>query len=186
MKHSFLTLILLILFAFLTGCTTIFVPVDTPTPAPTAILLPTSAPSATAAQSVATTSQFAPTCAADPLVTACALPKVDERDKYCIEKIPYTQFATAPGVTFEAVDPGLKCTDQGIREGSRVIACTGTPLFSYSLKICSSSCNASALTVDAAKCPTGSGYSADAGCCWPMPSADAGCVLVKVNISACK
>ena len=190
MKRHLLPLTLLILSLLLAGCLTVFVPVDTPTPAPTTILLPTSAPSVAPIQSVTpevTQSQAAPLCAVDPLVTSCAAPKVEERAKYCFEKLPYTQFAMAPGITFEAVEPGLKCADQGIRGGEQVIACTGQNLYSYTMKVCNAACVASAaLTVDAAKCAEGFGYSSSANCCWPIPAEDAGCVLVKVDIGTCK
>jgi hypothetical protein len=134
-----------------------------------------------------TQTQPAQLCAVDPLVTSCAAPKVEERAKYCFEKLPYTQFAMAPGVTFEPVDPGLKCADQGIRNGEQVIACTGQNLYSYTLKVCNAACTAaSALTVDASKCAEGYGYSSEANCCWPIPKEDAGCTLVKVDIGTCR
>lgn len=177
-----------ILSVLLAGCITVFEPVATPTAAPTEILLPTNVPTQEPVQSVVppTESQSVPLCTVDPLYTACAAPKVEQRDKYCVEKAPYNQYATAPGITFEAVEPGLKCADQGLRNGEQVIACTGQGLTSYTLKVCNAACSPSALTVDAAKCPDGYGYSAEASCCWPVPATDAGCVFIKVDIGACK
>ena len=171
----------------LTGCLTVFVPVSTPTPVSTALDLPLPAPTVVieTAPPAPTQNQLAPICSVDPLVTSCAVPNVEERDKYCVEKYPYVQFAMAPGMTFESLNPELKCSDQGIRGGDQVIACTGQPLYAYDIKICSASCSASALIVDG-RCTQGYGYSADAGCCWPLPTTDAGCILVKVNIGACR
>ena len=189
MKRNVFAATIFLFALLLTGCLSVFEPVPTSTPPPTAIPLPTLAP--TQAQ-VATLplsteeSQLASVCSVDPLIASCAVPKVEERDKYCVEKLPYVQFAMAPGVTFESLDPTLKCADQGLRGGEQVIACTGQPLIAYELKICNAACNASALQVDPARCADGFGYSPEAGCCWPMPTDDAGCVIVQVNISACR
>ncbi|MBV6396340.1 MAG: hypothetical protein HFACDABA_01938 [Anaerolineales bacterium] len=171
----------------LTGCLTVFVPVETPTPTPTAQPTAAGAPTMPPITAAAppTQAQSAPVCSVDPLVASCAAPQVEERSKYCVEKYPYVQFAVEPGVTFESLSPDMKCSDQGIRGGDQVIACTGQYLIAYDMKVCSAACSASALIVDD-RCAQGYGFSADAGCCWPLPTDDAGCVLVKVNIGACR
>jgi hypothetical protein len=187
MKRYHFAILLFALSILLTGCLQVFDPVPTNTPPPTAIPLPTQVPpTLTEAPIEPTPTQLITTCNVDPLVSACAAPKVDERDKYCVEKMPYVQFAMAPGVTFEPSDPGLKCADQGVRGGEQMIACTGQSLIAYDLKICNAACNSSALIEDPTKCAEGYGYSAEAGCCWPMPTTDSGCVLIKVNLGACR
>jgi len=171
----------------LTGCLTIFVPVGTPTSAPTAPQPAATAPIMPPATAVPlpTQAQSAPICSVDPLISSCAAPQVEERSKYCVEKYPYVQFAVEPGVTFESLSPDMKCSDQGIRGGDQVIACTGQYLIAYDMKVCKAACSASALSVDD-RCAQGYGFSPEAGCCWPLPTDDAGCVLVKVNIGACR
>ncbi|MEW5938983.1 MAG: hypothetical protein AB1750_04925 [Chloroflexota bacterium] len=176
----------LVLSVLLAGCLQIFVPAPTATLPPTAIPPATLAPTQTLQVLLPTDTQLAPVCAVDPLLAACAVPQVEERAKYCAEKLPYVQFAMAPGVTFEPLDPALRCTDEGIRGGEQVITCTGQPLIAYDLKICNAACNPSALTVDPSKCAEGFGYSPEAGCCWPLPTDDQGCVIVKVNVGACR
>ena len=185
-RHTF-PAIFLILSILLTGCgLNVFESVPTATSAPTAIPLPTNLPPTDAPAPLGPgPTQSVPLCTVDPLISSCAVPKVEERDKYCVEKLPYVQFAMAPGVTFESLDPTLKCNDQGLRGGEQVIACTGQPLIAYDLKICNAACSPNALVADA-RCPENYGFSADAGCCYPMPADDAGCVIVKVNISACR
>lgn len=173
----------------LSACLTVFVPVSTPTPGPTAIELPTLAPTSSlplqTAAPAATSSQFAQMCAVDPLVTSCAVPPVEQRDKFCVKKYPYVLIAAPPGVTFEPASPGLKCTDEGLRGGEQIISCTGPELFSYNLKVCNAACNASALDTAGGKCPAGYGYAVEGGCCWPVPTTDAGCVLFKVDVGTC-
>ena len=182
-------LLTLILSLLTSSCLTVFVPVGTPTPGPTAIELPTLAPTASLpvepVQPASTQLQSAPMCAVDPLVSSCAAPNVEARDKFCVKKYPYVLVAAPPGVTFEPVSAGLKCTDEGLRGGDQIISCSGDYLTSYNLKICSAACSASLLDTTSGKCPTGYGYAAEGGCCWPVPATDAGCILFKVDIGAC-
>jgi len=187
-QKTFIAVLLLALV--LSGCQfSVFEPVPTSTlPPPTALPASTQAPTQEPLQTLAipTDSPLASVCSVDPLISTCAVPKVEERDKYCVEKLPYVQFAMAPGVTFEPLSPELKCNDQGIRGGEQVIACTGQTLIAYDLKICNSACKGSSLVADPSKCADGFGFSPDAGCCWPMPTDDQGCVIVKANIGACR
>ncbi len=186
MKHYSFAIALVALSILLTGCLQVFEPVATATPPPTAIALPTQVPPTQPILLEPTATQFAAVCSVDPLIASCALPEVEERAKYCVEKHPYVQFAMAPGVTFESLDPALKCADQGIRGGEQMIACTGETLIAYDMKVCNAACNPSALQADPTKCAEGYGYSPEAACCWPMPADDAGCVLVRVNVGACR
>ena len=180
--------ILVTLSLLLSGCLTVFVPVDTPTPGPTALEFPTLQPTSQSLETAlpgATQAQSAPMCAVDPLVTSCAAPNVEQRDKFCVKKYPYVLIAAPPGVTFEPASVGLKCTDEGIRGGDQIISCTGPELLSYNLKICNAACNASLLDTASGKCPTGYGYALEGGCCWPVPAEDAGCILFKVDVGTC-
>lgn len=190
MKRTlFLALVFVTVSLLLSSCLTVFVPVDTPTPGPTTIELPTLAPTSSlpleTAAPASTQLQSAPMCAVDPLVTSCASPTVEQRDKFCVKKYPYVLVAAPPGVTFEPATAGLKCTDEGIRGGDQIISCTGPDLLSYNLKVCNAACSVSLLDTASGKCPTGYGYAAEGGCCWPVPATDAGCILFKVDIGTC-
>lgn len=188
-RASFFALALLTLSVLLSGCLTVFVPVSTPTPGPTAIPLPTLAPTIASpletALPASSQQPSAPMCAVDPLVTSCAAPAVEQRDKFCVKKYPYVLIAAPPGVTFEPATEGLKCTDEGLRGGDQIISCTGPELLSYNLKICNATCNASLLDTTSGKCAAGYGYSAEGGCCWPVPVNDSGCILFKVDVGTC-
>ncbi len=185
MKSYAFPITMLVLTFTLAGCITVFVPANTPTPLPT-ILLPTNPPPIQPATPSATSPQSAPLCAADPLVSACAVPKAEERDKFCVKKVPYVLIAMSPGTKFDPADSGLICTDEGLRSGEQMASCTGKPLTTYDLKICSSACTAGAtLMAGTAQCPEGYGYNSAGNCCWPMPAPDAGCILFEVNVGAC-
>jgi hypothetical protein len=189
MKHNSALIAMLILSVLaLSACNSVFVPAPTPTPAPTAIL-PTSAPPPIQPVVASPTAsvQSAPLCTVDPLALACTPPLVEERDKFCVKKIPYALMALPVGTNFQPADSGLTCTDEGVRDGMQMVSCTGKRLVSYDLKVCNSTCSAAApLTTGTAQCPQGYGYNAAAGCCWPMPAPDAGCKLFKVDIGTCE
>ena len=190
MKRALIpTLLLITLSVLLSGCLTVFVPVATPMPGPTAIEFPTLAPTSALPLQTAlpdsTQTLFSPMCAVDPLVSSCAAPAVEQRDKFCVKKYPYVLVAAPPGVTFEPASVGLKCTNEGIRGGDQIISCTGPDLLSYNLKICNAACSASLLDTASGKCPSGYGYAAKGGCCWPVPATDTGCILFKVDIGTC-
>lgn len=181
-------LVLTILSVLLSGCLTVFVPVSTPTPGPTALTFPTLQPTPLPLETglpASTLAQSAPMCAVDPLITSCAAPAVEQRDRFCVKKYPYALIAAPPGVTFEPATEGLKCTDEGIRGGDQIISCTGPELLSYNLKVCNAACNTSLLDTTSGKCPAGYGFAAEGGCCWPVPTDDAGCILFKVDIGSC-
>ena len=167
----------------LSACNSIFVPVPTLTPAPTAILLPTNplpiaSPTASA--------QSAPLCSLDPLAEACMPPFVEALDKFCVEKMPYVLLALPVGSTFQPADAGLTCTDEGVRDGAQMVSCTGQHLISYNLKVCNSTCSAAApLASRTGQCPESYGYNSGGNCCWPMPAPDAGCILFKVDVGTC-
>jgi len=190
-KISLPTVALLAVF-FLSGCLSVFVPVETAAPVQPTVSSPTRAPSViqsvVPAATLDTASQSAPLCATDPLISACSAPLAQERAKFCVKKIPYTQIAMPVGTTFEPVDPLLQCTDEGIRGGMQVITCRSIQTnYSYDLKVCNSACSAaSALTVGTGQCSDGYGYSASGACCWPMPTTDSGCALFRVDIGTCQ
>jgi hypothetical protein len=172
----------------ITACLSVFVPVGTPTPIPTEQTLPTILPTVETLVTVSpapSQSQYAAMCAVDPLISYCKSPVVEQRDKFCVKKYPYVLLATNPGVTFEPVTSGLKCTDEGIRGGDQIISCTGPDLLPYDLKVCNAACNTTALDTTSGKCQSGYGYSAEAQCCWPVPTDDSGCVIFKVEIGTC-
>jgi len=188
MKRYIFALALLTLSLLLAGCVSVFVPVEQPTQTPLPmVVLPTNPPPANTVVPLATTAVSAPLCTADPLVAACTTPIVEERSKECTKKIPYAYLVMPPGSTWQPLEPGMQCTDEGVRGGLQMVSCTGQNLYTYDLKVCNSTCSAGAtLMAGTSQCPEGYGYHPAGNCCWPMPGPDAGCTTFKVDIGTCK
>ncbi len=192
MQKISLPVISLLVIVLLSSCLSVFVPVETAAPLQPTIALATNAPpsiqSVVPVTTLTTSAQSAPLCASDPIASACSAPLAEVRDKFCVQKIPYTQIALPVGTTFEPVGPLLICTDEGIRGGMQIITCRSPQInYSYDLKVCNSACSAaSGLTVGTGQCSEGYGYSAANACCWPVPTTDAGCALFKVDIGTCQ
>ncbi len=169
----------------LAGCVTVFVTVEPPTPSPTSIILSTLPPPTDPVVASPSPAPFTPACRADPLVEACSAPTAGMLSKSCIKKIPYTLVGISPGATFEILDAGMTCKDEKVRGNAHQYSCTGRQLYSYHVRVCNPDC-AAALAADSGQCPAGNGFSESAGCCWPLPAAEAGCVTYKVDIGGCQ
>ncbi len=87
-----------------------------------------------------------------PLVVTDTIPS----ETYCVNKIPYQNILLDPGTSFESLDASgeLKCSDSGtVVDGKNVITCTGKELWTYELKIVSSS-GTGTMKVNMGACPT--------------------------------
>ena len=154
-------------------------PVESPAPTEEA---PTLAPTAPA-------EQFAPLCQASP--STCTAPQVEEVDKFCTNKVPYTLLAMPENSTFESLSPEMICNSEGIRGGNLNVTCRGPELISFDLKICNPSCSQPTLVEDSNQCQAGYGFDAANGCCAPLPPAvsagteEAGCIIFQVDLRQC-
>jgi hypothetical protein len=176
-----------ILALLLTGCITVFVPVNTPTPVPTAIVLPTLSPPTETLVPTIAPAQPAPICSVDPFAGACTDPSVGMLNKTCNKKTPYTGLGISAGATLEVLDEGMTCTDEKIWSGVHQFSCTGEQLHSYRVKVCNTSCSVPVLDTSTGRCSMGYGYSVEAGCCLPLADiSEIGCVIFKVDIGGCQ
>ena len=110
----------------------------------------------------------------DEAVMAAELPVREAAAKVLLllQTLNLPQLWSHPGLNFEKL--------QGMIEPA-----TGQQLYSYELKVCNPACDAAPLVTDAKRCANGYGYSAAAGCCWPISTVETGCVIYKVDIGAC-
>jgi hypothetical protein len=135
------------------------------------------------------TSQPALVSSAIPFAAACKAgagfppPPVEQTDKVCRAKIPYTTVKIPEGATFTPIDPALKCNKEATRDGYTLISCTGKQLFSYDLKVCKPPPLSDA---DLAQCPADATFDPLNACCAAVPPQDAGCTIFKVDIRACQ
>jgi hypothetical protein len=73
-----------------------------------------------------------------------------------VEKIPYQNISVDPGTTFEVLDPKgeLKCQDSGtVVDDKVVLTCTAKQLWTYDLKLTSSSGGSTTIKVNMGACP---------------------------------
>jgi len=106
------------------------------------------------------TSQPSGNQAPAPAAAAPAVPPAvkdtETGNTYCAEKIPYQNISVDPGTTFEALDPKgeLKCQDSGtVVNGKTVLTCSGKQLWTYNLKLTSSSGGSTTIKVNMGACP---------------------------------
>jgi len=113
----------------------------------------------------------------------CTPPVVEERDRFCNEKIPFTLIAIPDGATFEVLTSGITCKDGGVTdEGVRMLTCSGIPLFAFDLKVCNPACSAPAQ----GQCSQGYIYDLSQQCCAAAaPANPAGCVTITAGTGAC-
>jgi hypothetical protein len=133
-----------------------------------------------ATEAVASDIPFAPACTAAQIIP---VPKVEETNKVCVTKIPYTALRIPEGSTFTPLDPDLKCIEEATKDGVTVISCTGKQLFSYDLKVCTPS---EPSNTDLAQCSADSTFNTADQCCAAVPPEEAGCTTVKIDIRACE
>jgi serine/threonine protein kinase len=142
--------------------------------------LPITETSEPATEVVPSAIAFAPACTAAQKIP---VPTVEETNKVCVAKIPYTALRIPEGSTFTPLDPDLKCIEEATKDGVTVISCTGKQLFSYDLQVCTPTELSNA---DLAQCSPDSTFNAADQCCAAVAPEEAGCATVKIDIRACE
>jgi len=157
-------------------------------PAPkieTVVVVVTATSSTEATPSPTETEAPPPLCEVEPGATACELPEADIRDKFCISKVPYILMAFPKGTSFDVVDEGFTCTDEGIRGGEQMVSCYGPQLYSFDLKVCNAACVPSGAVLEQGACEDGFGYDSTKDCCLRLPTTDSNCKVIQVDLGAC-
>ena len=151
-----------------------------PTEMATEVLISTVAPVLASTEPVLPSAvPFAPVCAANITIP---VPRVNETNKVCTRKIPYTFITFPDGATFEPLNPALRCAVETVSNGNTIISCTGQQAFSYQLKICLPPVVSN---TDLGKCSTDSIFDSANQCCVAAPPKGAGCTEFKVDIRSC-
>jgi hypothetical protein len=132
---------------------------------------------------IASTSDLAPMC--KPPERPDLISVVKETNRVCTNGLPYTTYSIPKGTTFEPVSKDFNCKIVGEKNGNDLIACTGTPLYNFDLKLCAP-VDQPVLDTTSGKCSSdAAGYDAANQCCAPLPASDAGCVIFKATIGGC-
>jgi predicted Ser/Thr protein kinase len=156
-------------------------------PAPTA-QPPTAGPIVITATSAPTpegtaTAAVAPVCAPG-VIAQVPSPEVTEYQRFCFTKHAVTVFLIPLGATYSADKEGYKCDPYGQPSGKQLIACQGTNLTKFNLKVCVPLPTPSTSNVVGA-CEQGTEYDYDHACCAPPKPQDAGCQTIEVSLGAC-
>ncbi len=184
-----ITIFLLILLSISCASSTIInSPTETivpPSETPTLVPAPTDTATATAVtQALFCVWNETPT----PSSSQCALPTGDQRDQFCVNKVPYTLIAIPAGDTYQITTPGIICDDAGVKKGFQLLTCTGPQSYTFNLQVCSAACAVPTSAVTATpspRCPSGYDYLPDHQCCQAATNNQNGCVTLSFNTSSC-
>jgi len=153
--------------------------VPTKTKAPATFTPAPSTTATTAQTSTATTPPFAPACAAKASIPT---PVVNWIDSFCVKRLPYTTVSIPEGATFQSLNPDFSCKAEVTRNEKTTISCSGTPSYTFDLKVCK---QPSAKDANLNKCQQGLVFDAASQCC-TVATEDLGCRVYKVDIRSCQ
>ena len=128
---------------------------------------------------------FAPACA-EGITFPVPDAKVTD-NSICQQRAPYASII----ISSEALDPvvlnpetGSKCIFSALRDdGKRVFSCTGPNFQLIELKVCAPPVIANE---DLGKCSADGTYDSSNGCCVAVPPAEAGCMILPVQLKGCE
>jgi hypothetical protein len=184
----------LFLLSIISSCNAPF-KLDKPTTTPTATLPPvktaTPVPSPTETTIPASpTPEMAPICdpgtVSLPLPSECQLPIAEQSSVFCTKKDPYNLISMNPNSTYEVGSEQVWCSDAGMKEGRKLVTCTGVMSTSFELRVCDPNCAVPVVQVTSAQCPDGYKFNIFQGCCTqePLP-VDQSCVTLKLQTTRC-
>lgn len=146
------------------------------TPAPVLVVVTATLEEPTAS------SPSAPACSAD---VSFPPPLGKETNSFCQQKIPYAFAMMEENATFTVLDtstPGSKCRQESVKNGEKVISCTGPAFAVLDIEIC----QLPKLTQEElAQCSPGSTYYPEKQCCIALPPEKAICKTIKIQLKGC-
>ena len=188
LRTSIVSILLFLLGVSCASSTILSAPTETvvpPSETSTLVPVPTDSPTAT----VVTQALF---CVWDttptPGSSQCALPTGNQRDQFCVNKVPYTLIAIPPDDTYHVLTAGFTCDDAGVRNNFQLLTCTGPQSYTFNLKVCNAACAAlpaTATAVPSGRCPSGYDYLSDKQCCQTATNDQSGCVTLSFDTRSC-
>jgi len=171
-------------------------PTETSTPVPTltSTVTPipatkTPVPTATGITSfVPATPQFAPFCEQSDIAmqSQCQFPIADQSSTFCTKKSPYNLIFLNDGATYELLHEHIQCSEAGVKDGQRMITCTGPMAYYFELRVCDSACSALVIETESTQCPNGYNYNNLQNCCTKeTQEVNQGCVVLKLKTDSC-
>jgi hypothetical protein len=146
------------------------------TPAPVLVVV-----TATLAEATASTGPtFAPACSADVTFPA---PVAKETDNFCVQKIPYAYAMMSESSTYNVLNTdGSKCRVEAVKNGEKVISCTGPSFAVVEVEVCSA---IELSSNDLAQCSADNTYNSANQCCVAAPPEKAACKTIKIQLKGC-
>ena len=180
------------------------IPTSTATPTETSTLVPTVtstvtpipptatktiAPTVTRIVTFAATStpQFAPFCESDTArQSQCQFPIAMQSSAFCENKSPYNLIVLNDRATYQVLHQHVRCSEAGVINGQRMIACTGPMAYYFEIQVCDSACSALSIEIGSLQCPLGYNYNNLQGCCTEeTQEVDGGCAVLKLRTKSC-
>lgn len=128
----------------------------------------------------ATGEVFAPACSAD---IAFPTSMARETDNYCVQKIPYASGKMEENAVFKVLNTdGSKCRQEAIKDGEKIISCTGPSFALIQLEVC---LPPDLSEQDLAQCSVDSTFNAENTCCVAVPKEEAGCKVIEIQLKGC-
>lgn len=150
------------------------------TDTPTSETQPNNTPTLVAVTLVEPTPAFAPACSAD-----IAFPTSMARltDSICAQKIPYIYAAMEENAVFTVLNTdGAKCRQEAVKNGEKVISCTGPSFTVIQLEVC---LPIELSEQDLAQCPADETFNSANSCCVAAPKEKTGCKLIEIPLKGC-
>lgn len=123
---------------------------------------------------------FAPACSAEVAFPTSAAKLTDSR---CEQKIPYAFAEMEEAATFTVLNTdGSKCQQEAIKNGEKVISCTGPSFAVVQLEVC---LPLQLTEQDLAQCSADSTFNAENTCCVAIPKEEAGCKVIEIPLKGC-
>ena len=146
---------------------------DSPSELVTVVITATSEPTATGPA-------YAPACSAD---AAFPVSSAKETDNFCVQKIPYAYAAMEENAVFTVLNTdGSKCRQEVVKNGEKVISCTGPSFAVVQLQVC---LPPELSEQDLAQCSADSTFNAEDACCVAIPKEEAGCKVIEIQLKGC-
>ncbi|HNB41161.1 MAG TPA: serine/threonine-protein kinase [Anaerolineales bacterium] len=148
------------------------------TSTPVLVVVTATLPEATLASGPAS----APACSANVSFPA---PIGKETNSFCTQKIPYAYANMADHATFTILDSstaGAKCRQEAIKNGEKVVSCTGPSFAVIDLEVCEP---VELKPEELSQCSADSTYNAANQCCVQQPPQKASCKVIKIQLKGC-
>lgn len=123
---------------------------------------------------------FAPACSAD---ISFPISKARETDNFCVQKIPYAYVMMEDAAEYKVLNTdGSKCNQEAIKNGEKVLSCTGPSFAVVELQVCMP---LDPSEDDLAQCSADSTFNSENQCCVAIPKEEAGCKVIKIQLRGC-